>query len=134
MWPLWPMDSHLVLLSVTPCGCSISCFIIVYKHNLLKTNYGTCNTLLVSAGILESLNISHSVTFRLLLTEKVGGICRDECVEGLRFYPNLFLTNVTWITKTILFISLLPLILFVKYLMCLYIYIYTILKKNKYNY
>lgn len=32
---------------------------------------------------------------RLLLTEKVGGICRDECVEGLRFYPNLFLTNVT---------------------------------------
>lgn len=31
---------------------------------------------------------------RLLLTEKVGGICRDECVEGLRFYPNLFLTKV----------------------------------------
>ncbi|XP_048779088.2 vacuolar protein-sorting-associated protein 36-like [Ostrea edulis] len=32
---------------------------------------------------------------RLLLTEKVGGICRDECVEGLRFYSNLFLTKVT---------------------------------------
>ena len=30
---------------------------------------------------------------RLLLTEKVGGVCRDETVEGLRFYPNLFLTK-----------------------------------------
>ncbi|XP_041358148.1 vacuolar protein-sorting-associated protein 36-like [Gigantopelta aegis] len=32
---------------------------------------------------------------RLLLTEKVGGVCRDETVEGLRFYPNYFLTRVT---------------------------------------
>jgi hypothetical protein len=32
-------------------------------------------------------------SFRLLLTEKVGGVCRDETVEGLRFYPNLFLTK-----------------------------------------
>ncbi|XP_060064336.1 vacuolar protein-sorting-associated protein 36-like [Ylistrum balloti] len=30
---------------------------------------------------------------RLLLTEKVGGICRDETVEGLRFYSNFFLTR-----------------------------------------
>lgn len=30
---------------------------------------------------------------RLLLTEKVGGVCRDENVEGLRFYPNLFLDS-----------------------------------------
>ncbi|XP_071087991.1 vacuolar protein-sorting-associated protein 36-like [Haliotis cracherodii] len=30
---------------------------------------------------------------RLLLTEKVGGICRDETVEGLKFFPNLFLTQ-----------------------------------------
>lgn len=30
---------------------------------------------------------------RLLLSEKVGGICRDENVEGLRFYPNLFLNT-----------------------------------------
>ncbi|OWF47056.1 vacuolar protein-sorting-associated protein 36-like [Mizuhopecten yessoensis] len=30
---------------------------------------------------------------RLLLTEKVGGVCRDETVEGLRFYSNLFLTR-----------------------------------------
>ncbi|PVD34429.1 hypothetical protein C0Q70_05702 [Pomacea canaliculata] len=28
---------------------------------------------------------------RLLLTEKMGGVCRDEHIEGLRFYPNLFL-------------------------------------------
>ncbi|XP_013409912.1 vacuolar protein-sorting-associated protein 36 [Lingula anatina] len=30
---------------------------------------------------------------RLLLTEKSGGVCRDESVEGLRFYPNQFLTR-----------------------------------------
>ncbi|XP_050416555.1 vacuolar protein-sorting-associated protein 36 [Patella vulgata] len=30
---------------------------------------------------------------RLLLTEKVGGICRDETVEALKFFPNLFLTQ-----------------------------------------
>ncbi|CAG5120941.1 unnamed protein product [Candidula unifasciata] len=30
---------------------------------------------------------------RLLLAEKNGGVCRDETIEGLRFYPNLFLTQ-----------------------------------------
>ncbi|XP_045204442.1 vacuolar protein-sorting-associated protein 36-like [Mercenaria mercenaria] len=30
---------------------------------------------------------------RLLLTERVGGVCRDDSEEGLRFYPNLFLTK-----------------------------------------
>ncbi|KFW85266.1 Vacuolar protein-sorting-associated protein 36, partial [Manacus vitellinus] len=30
---------------------------------------------------------------RLLLAEKMGHLCRDDSVEGLRFYPNLFLTQ-----------------------------------------
>ncbi|XP_074651856.1 vacuolar protein-sorting-associated protein 36-like [Tubulanus polymorphus] len=30
---------------------------------------------------------------RLLVTERCGKLCRDESVEGLRFYPNLFLTR-----------------------------------------
>jgi len=30
---------------------------------------------------------------RLLLCEKMGGVCRDETVEGLKFYPNKFLTT-----------------------------------------
>ncbi|XP_052278715.1 vacuolar protein-sorting-associated protein 36-like isoform X1 [Dreissena polymorpha] len=30
---------------------------------------------------------------RLLLTERVGGVCRDDSEEGLRFYPNLLLTK-----------------------------------------
>ncbi|CAH1391815.1 unnamed protein product [Nezara viridula] len=30
---------------------------------------------------------------RLLTTEKFGKICRDESIEGVRFYPNLFLEN-----------------------------------------
>lgn len=30
---------------------------------------------------------------RLLTAERAGKICRDDSIEGLRFYPNLFLTN-----------------------------------------
>lgn len=30
-------------------------------------------------------------SFRLLVTEKVGKACRDDSVEGLKFYPNFFL-------------------------------------------
>jgi len=30
---------------------------------------------------------------RLLLAEKVAGVCRDDSSSGLRFYPNLFLTK-----------------------------------------
>lgn len=30
---------------------------------------------------------------RLLMAEKMGGVCRDETVEGLSFYPNRFLTE-----------------------------------------
>ncbi|XP_053312299.1 vacuolar protein-sorting-associated protein 36 [Spea bombifrons] len=30
---------------------------------------------------------------RLLLAENMGHLCRDDSVEGLRFYPNLFLTQ-----------------------------------------
>lgn len=31
-----------------------------------------------------------SLFYRLLLAEKMGHLCRDDSVEGLRFYPNLF--------------------------------------------
>ena len=31
------------------------------------------------------------------MTEKAGKACRDDSVEGLKFYPNLFLeTSVEW--------------------------------------
>ena len=40
----------------------------------------------VSVPLLNVFLIS-----RLLITEKAGLICRDDTVEGLRFYPNLFL-------------------------------------------
>lgn len=30
---------------------------------------------------------------RFLIAERAGKVCRDESVEGLRFYPNLFLTQ-----------------------------------------
>ena len=30
---------------------------------------------------------------RLLAAENAGKLCRDETAEGLRFYPNLFMTN-----------------------------------------
>lgn len=31
---------------------------------------------------------------RLLTAERSGKICRDESIEGLRFFPNLFLQNL----------------------------------------
>lgn len=31
---------------------------------------------------------------RFLTAERYGKICRDESVEGLRFYPNLFLKSI----------------------------------------
>lgn len=31
---------------------------------------------------------------RLFIAEKAGGICRDESIEGLRFYPNMFIKNM----------------------------------------
>lgn len=30
---------------------------------------------------------------RFLIAERAGKVCRDESVEGLRFYPNLFFTH-----------------------------------------
>ncbi len=32
---------------------------------------------------------------RLLITENAGAICRDDSVEGLRFFPNKFLEEET---------------------------------------
>lgn len=32
---------------------------------------------------------------RLLTAERVGKVCRDESTEGLRFFPNLFLTKIS---------------------------------------
>lgn len=31
---------------------------------------------------------------RLLTAERAGKICRDDSIEGLRFYPNLFLNPI----------------------------------------
>lgn len=49
-------------------------------------------------GSLSALELSQSLGIsvllakeRLLTTENVGKACRDESVEGLRFYPNLFI-------------------------------------------
>ena len=30
---------------------------------------------------------------RLLAAERYGSVCRDDSVEGIKFYPNLFLTK-----------------------------------------
>lgn len=45
------------------------------------------------ALVLIGINGCIFFDFRLLLTENVGGVCRDESIEGMRFYPNLFLTK-----------------------------------------
>ena len=46
-------------------------------------NYG-CEEVIASAHFTMCV-------CRLLVTEGAGAICRDDSVEGLRFYPNKFL-------------------------------------------
>lgn len=47
---------------------------------------------LTSEQLAQELGISVLLAKeRLLTTEKSGAICRDDNIEGLRFYPNLFL-------------------------------------------
>jgi len=41
--------------------------------------------------LCEEDNFSCYCYHRLLVTEQAGKACRDDSVEGLRFYPNLFL-------------------------------------------
>lgn len=45
--------------------------------------------LIVSSTFLF-LTLNVCLSSRLLLAEKMGHLCRDDSVEGLRFYPNLF--------------------------------------------
>ncbi|XP_049777747.1 vacuolar protein-sorting-associated protein 36 [Schistocerca cancellata] len=51
---------------------------------------------LTSEELAQTLGISVLLAReRLLTTEKYGKACRDESIEGLRFYPNLFLQRDT---------------------------------------
>ena len=58
-----------------------------------------CHTVNVSAVLAKerwvlstTLTNMYSMTLvRLLLTEQAGRICRDESIQGLRFFPNKFL-------------------------------------------
>lgn len=53
-----------------------------------EKNSLTCEELATHLGI--SIVLAKE---RLLSAEKVAKCCRDDSIEGLRFYPNLFLTN-----------------------------------------
>lgn len=58
-----------------------------YVHFQLKDRgSATAEELAQSEGISVLL-----ARERLLVTEKYGGACRDDSIEALRFYPNLFL-------------------------------------------
>jgi len=49
---------------------------------------------LTSEQLAQALGLSVILAKeRLLLTEKMGGVCRDETLEGLKFFPNMFLTS-----------------------------------------
>ncbi|KAJ8931917.1 hypothetical protein NQ314_015115 [Rhamnusium bicolor] len=52
------------------------------------------NSSLSAEELSQKLGISVTLAKeRLLTTEKYGKCCRDDSIEGLRFYPNLFLTK-----------------------------------------
>ena len=61
----------------------------MFEHLQIKDKGSvTAMELAQSEGISVVLAIE-----RLLITEKYGKACRDDSIEALRFYPNLFLTQ-----------------------------------------
>lgn len=53
-------------------------------------------TSISSEELAQKTNISLMLSMeRLLSAERAGKVCRDESIEGLRFYPNRFLSNKT---------------------------------------
>jgi hypothetical protein len=51
------------------------------------------NIMLMAPKLNPFMHFSQSP--RLLVTEQAGKACRDDSVEGLRFYPNLFAERAT---------------------------------------
>lgn len=63
---------------------------------LAKERYVSPRALTVLCGMFLDEQVIVGFLFfvpRLLLAEKMGHLCRDDSVEGLRFYPNLFMTQ-----------------------------------------
>lgn len=67
------------------------------SHSDEAVAFDTCellneNTFLTAEGLARIIGISVILAKeRLITTEKFGKACRDESIEGLRFYPNKFL-------------------------------------------
>ena len=81
----------LVIFSFHSCGC-----LSVYFMDCLSVYFMGLPVCLFHGIVCLFISwIVSLVYFRLLLTEKVGGVCRDDTVEGLRFFPNLFLTKTS---------------------------------------
>lgn len=74
---------------------------VLQLSSLNSESIGETTALLIEdSGSLSSQELSQklgiSLTLakeRLLTAEKYGKACRDDSIEGLRFYPNLFLTR-----------------------------------------
>lgn len=60
--------------------------------------------LTASSSCLFILTLNVFLSYRLLLAEKVGHLCRDDSVEGLRFYPNLFWCSSLTIKNSLIFL------------------------------
>ena len=54
-------------------------------------NQGSLSIEELARNMQISVLLAHE---RFMIAERFGKICRDESIEGLRFYPNLFLRNV----------------------------------------
>lgn len=82
----------------TACTRFSKCFQSLFLKCITNLDARKCKSvglkLLVHLDLLLTiLFVLSMVFFRLLLAEKMGHLCRDDSVEGLRFYPNLFLST-----------------------------------------
>lgn len=47
--------------------------------------------IIMQVQLISCIHVCICCSCRLLVTERTGLVCRDDSVEGLRFYPNRFL-------------------------------------------
>ena len=64
-----------------------SCLLFLWKKRM-KENVGQQ---IRKYELNLHVNQFYNFFFRLLLAEQAGKLCRDDSLEGLRFYPNKFL-------------------------------------------
>ena len=91
LWSLMSkMSTTFRSVSYGPCSCTGVTCVASDLPNIL----GTMNNVVTFVpSVCFPVSLPRLLPCRLLSSEREGKLCRDETVEGLRFYPNWLLTR-----------------------------------------